>query len=238
MSQNYGAKFPAGMGFCFDALNPKCYSGSGTTFTDIVSGVSATAVVTTSLALDSTLGRPHLKFTPGATTRTACIPFPSANLTLPKATVGTWSFWSYFQDQGNIDHPNMGWETTGSWTGTNGWVFGTGWGTDGSRFGDNNNSFYVSGGYQNSVWQHWVITYQTNTTNGMKAYRNGSLYHQINTDTSMISPSNTNTFNIGATNSRGGNWGGYMDIVQIWDRVLTANEVGYLYDIQRGRFGL
>lgn len=238
MGQTYGPKLPEGMCFCFDALNPKCYSGSGTTFTDIVTGTSATAVVTTSLGLDSTLGSPHLKFTPGATTRTAYIPFSSSSLQLPKGSVGTWSYWSYFQDQGNIDHPNMGWETTGSWTGTNGWVFGTGWGLDGPRFGVNNNSFYVSNGYQNNVWQHWVITYESNTTNGMKAYRNNSLYHQINTDTSTISGTNTNTFNIGATNSRGGNWGGYMDIVQIWDRVLSETEIDQLHNAQRGRFGL
>lgn len=236
MAQNYGARLPQGMCFCFDALNPKCYSGTGTTFTDIISGVTTNAVVTSSLAMDSTLGSPHLKFTPGATTRTAYIPFPSTNLNLPRGSVGTWSFWSYFQDQGSIDHPNMGWETNSSWNGENGFVFGTGWNTDGPRFGVNTNSFYVSGGYQNNVWQHWMITFKANTTNGMKAYRNGTLYTQINTGTQTISPANTNTFNIGATNGRSGNWGGYMDIVQIWDRELSVDEVSFVYNAQKGRF--
>jgi len=240
MAINYGVKLPPDIKFCFDALNPKCYSGSGTTFTDLVTGTTTTAVVTTSLGLDSTLGRPHLKFTPGETTRTAYIPFSTTNLNLPRDSTGTWSFWSYFQDQGNVDHPNIGWETTGTWTGTNGWIFGTGFGTDGPRFGVNNNSFFVSGGYQNNVWQHWVITFQANTTNGMKAYRNNVLFTQINTGTSVISPSgsNNNTFNIGATNVRSGNWGGYMDIVQIWDRVLSVSEIDYLYNIQRKRFNI
>lgn len=238
MGIGYGVKIPQGMCFCFDALNSKCYSGTGTTFTDIISGVSTNAIVTSSLSMDSTLGSPHLKFTPGATTRTAYIPFPSANLNLPRGTTGTWSFWSYFQDQGSIDHPTLGWETGSGWDGLNGWVFGTGWGTDGPRFGINDNKFLVSGGYQNNVWQHWIITFKSNTTNGMKAYRNGSLYTQINTGTQTISPENTNTFNIGATNSRGGNWGGYLDIVQIWDRDLSENEIISLHNIQKGRFGL
>lgn len=237
MSQNYGAKIPSGVKFCFDALNAKCYSGTGSTFTDVITGTSTTAVITSSLAMDSTLGSPHLKFTPGATTRTAYIPFPSANLNLPRGQTATISIWAYFQDQGSIDHPMVGWETASDWTGQNGFVIGTGWGTDGTRVGvAGNNNGYT--GMENTKWIHWTVTFNGAISNGLKMYKNASVALQTTPTTASIGSTNTNTLNIGATNTRGGNWGGYMDIVQIWDRELSATEVGSLYSIQKGRFGL
>jgi len=236
MAQHYGAKIPTGTIFSFDALSQKCYSGSGTTFKDAITGTTATATVTTSLAMDSTLGSPHLKFTPGATTRTAYMAFNSSNINVPRGVTATWSCWCYFQDQGSIDHPMFGWETGSSWVGENGVVCGTGWGTDGVRFGV---AGYNTGGYSGMVgntWVHWVITFNGNQTNGLKLYKNASIERQGTPTTTTIGTSNTNTFNIGATNSRGGNWGGYLDIVQVWDRELTANEVGTLYSVQKGRF--
>lgn len=240
MAIHYNQSIPRGLCFNFDALNPKCFNTTNRTFTDIISGVTGTTVGdSTKLNLETNPlgdGKPHLKFNPGATTRTAYINFNPANMKLPKGKNMTISFWSYFIDQGNIDHPNVGWETTGAWTGTNGWIFGTGYGTDGPRFGINDNSYYISGGYVYNVWQHWVVTFDGyDTSTGFKTYRNGVIYNTRGiTNTSIVG--NTNVLNIGATNSRGGNWGGYMDIVQIWDRDLTAAEVKSLYATQKGRF--
>jgi hypothetical protein len=231
----YNSSVPSGMTFCFDALNPKCYSGSGTSFTDLITGTSATAVVTS----PATLGivNNHLRFVPGQTTRTAYVPFNSTLLNLPRGSEATISIWSYFEDQGSIDHPMIGWETGSGWDGANGFVVGTGWGTDGTRFAvAGYNPGYV--GMENNKWIHWTVTFSGYQTNGLKLYKNASVIVQGTPTTPVIGTSNTNTLNIGATNSRGGNWGGYLDIVQIWDRTLPQEEVAFLYNTQRGRFGV
>jgi hypothetical protein len=243
MGQNYGVRSPKPMCFCFDALNPKCYSGTGTTFKEMITGTTATAVVTTALAIDTTLGAPHLKFTPGQTTRTAYIPFSTVNgVTPPTGPVATWSWWQYWQDQGNIDHPNIGWETGNSWDGINGFVFGTGWSTDGPRWGVAGTNYNVYGSadpdYQPNVWQNWTVTFNGSISNGLKTYLNGSLIDQRTPTAASSIAGNTNNLHIGATNSRGGNWGGYMDIVQMWKYELTATEVAQVFTNHKGRFGL
>lgn len=233
----YNTSLPPGMVFCFDALNSKCYSGTGTVFTDAITSSSTTAVSNNNLQIDNTLGRPHLRFTPGATTRTAYIPWSASTLLLPRGSQMTISIWSYFEDQGNIDHPMVGWETGNGWDGLNGFVIGTGWGTDGTRLAvAGYNPGY--GGMENTKWINWVVTFNGYATNGLKLYKNTSIIVQGTPTTPNIGTSNASVFNIGATNSRGGNWGGYIDIVQIWDRVLTESEISALYKIQKWRFDL
>ena len=246
MALFYSPKPPTGMCFCFDALNPKCYSGTGTTFKELITGTTATAVVSTSLGLDSSLGRPHLKFTPGATTRTAYIPFPvnlydGTGVVVPHGSTASWSWWQYFIDQGSIDHPNFGWETSSSWNGVDGFVFGTGFGLDGPRWGVAGTQYTVyttaTPDYQAGVWQNWTVTFNGNESNGLKTYLNGSLIDQRTPTTKVIeAEDNSNNLHIGATNARGGNWGGYMDIIQMWNRPLSSDEVIRLYDIYKGRF--
>jgi hypothetical protein len=236
MSVLYNATVPSGMVFNFDVQNKKCYSGTGTTFADAITGTATTATLTA-----GTLGmvNDHLRFVPGATTRTCYIPFNSTKLNLPRGSEATISIWSYFEDQGSIDHPMVGWETGSSWDGLNGFVVGTGWGTDGTRFAVAGNNPGYSG-MENSKWIHWVVTFNSGFSNGIKLYKNNAVIIQgtaAATNTN-IGTTNTLNFNIGATNSRGGNWGGYLDIVQIWDRALGANEVSDLFTLQRGRFGI
>lgn len=238
MGVYYNAAPPTGMCFCFDALNPRCYSRTGTTFRDLVSGATATAVVS-----GATLGivNNHLRFVPGANTRNCYIPFLSSSVRVPTGGTGSWSWASYFEDQGDIDHVNIGKETGGSWDGVNGFVFGTGYGTDGPRIGIGGTTYntWLNGGssYATNVWQFWTVTYYAGQTNGFKIYLNGALNYQTNSSNVNIG-SNSNTLNIGATNNRGGNWGGYMDLVQIWERELSAAEVFQNFQIFRGRFGL
>lgn len=235
MAVNFNSIVPYGMTFSFDALNPKCYSGSGTTFTDLVTKTAASAAVTSPATLGIVNG--HLRFAPGESTRVAYIPFPTSKLNLPRGSEATISIWSYFEDQGNMDHPMIGWETGTDWDGLNGFVIGTGWGLDGTRVAVAGNNIGYTG-MENNVWIHWVLTFNSGFTNGVKLYKNASVVLQgtAGASNTSIGSTNTNTLNIGATNSRAGNWGGYMDIVQIWDRALGQDEISYLYNTQRKRF--
>lgn len=239
MAIHYSIKPPTGMCFCFDGMNPKCYSGTGTTFRELISGAQATAVVTS----PSTLGvvNSHLRFVTGGTSQTAYIPFASASVVVPTGITGSWSWFQFFEDQGSVDHPNFGKETSSNWDGVNGFVFGTGWGTDGPRWGIGGTAYTVytatSTDYVPNIWQCWTVTYNGGAANGLKTYLNGSLLDQRSPTNTPIG-SNANNLIIGATNSRGGNWGGYMDLVQMWNRELSAQEVLTNFNVYRGRFGL
>ena len=242
MGVAYSIKPPSDMCFCFDALNPRCYSGTGTTFRELISQATATAVVTSPATLSIT--SEHLRFVPGGSSKVSYIPFTSSSIRVPTGPQGSWSWFQYFEDQGSIDHPNFGKETGSGWDGVNGFVFGTGWGTDGPRWGIGNTAYtaYTSTptDYVGNVWQCWTVTYNGgtgNNANGLKTYLNGTLQYETTAIASTIG-SNSNDLVIGATNTRAGNWGGYMDIVQMWERELTASEVLYNFNLFKGRFGL
>jgi len=242
--------------FNFDALNPKCYPGSGTSFTEMVSGETGTVNTANggSISIDNTLGSNHLKFAnPNAAARTAYISFPvdiisnSGGVFVPFGSHATWNWWHYFQDAGSVDHPNFGWETGNSWDGDEGFVFGTGYGTDGPRWGIDDSSYTVfnetganTGDYRTNEWQNYCVTFNGNVSSGVKTYLNGELVDErgVGSTNKVIPATNTNNLFIGATNNRGGNWNGYMDIVQMYESTLSAEEVRQLYNAYKGRFGL
>ena len=228
--------------FYFDALNSKCYSGTGTTFRDLISNTAASAVVTSPATLAIVNG--NLRFVPGATTRTAYIPFSSGSVTVPTGQQGSWMWFQKWEDQGSIDHPNIGKESGSGWDGVNGFVFGTGWGTDGPRWGIGGTAYAVyqstSTGYVAGVWQCWAVTYNGgsgNNANGLKTYLNGTLVDSRTAVAATIG-SNANDLYIGSTNSRGGNFGGYMDNVLMWTKELTSAEVYQNFQALRGRYGV
>jgi len=232
-----------GLVFAWNGLDPSSWDGTNSTHYDLVSRNPGTKTGASAI----TKTNEHVFFTGGGT-RTAYVSFPSANITVPTGNEGTWMWASYFIDGGSIDHPNIGKETGGGWDGENGFVFGTGWGTDGPRWGigGTNYNIYASetlsdADYRTGVWQIYTVTYTRNSSTGLQTYLSDSngtrLCDQRTTPDSAIG-SNSNALHIGATNSRGGNWNGYMDFVYMWDRALTASEVEQNYLAQKSRFGL
>jgi len=180
-------------------------------------------------------------------TRTCYIEFPSANVTVPTGDTGTWMWAHYFEDAGNVDHPNFGKEGGSSWNGTNGFVFGTGWATDGPRWGiaGTAHTLYAdlgstTGDYRTGVWQMYCVTYQRNSSTGVKSYlfdSNGQRLIDERASSDVAIGSNSNTLNIGATNSRGGNWNGLMDWVLMYDSVLTQEQIFQNFN-HLNRYGL
>ena len=232
-----------GLVFAWDGTNPKCWDGSSSTHYDLVGRGTGTKTG------ENTLQRTdnHVSFS-GVGTRTCYISFPSANITVPTGDTGTWMWVHYFSDAGNQDHPNIGKETTGTWSGTDGFVFGTGFGLDGPRWGVGGQSFGIytttgttTGDYTNTAWQIYTVTYTRNNANGLKTYlfdaNNKGLVDQRAT-TDVAIGSNSNALHIGATNVRGGNWNGYMDFAFMWNRDLTLTEIQQNFNALRGRYGL
>jgi hypothetical protein len=237
MSINYGPSIPATPCFVWDGTNKKSWAGSGNTHYDLITGTVGTFSGAGSLTLSSG----HVLFAPNpvASTNTAVIQFSPTALNLPTGSQGSWSWWYYYTSSQSIDAPNFGHETSNQWDGVNGFVFGTGWGNDGLRMGVGGTAVYVpgSGGpaYVYNQWQQITVTYIRN--GAWLEYVNGSLAFSTTAPNNDIG-SNANNLIIGGTNSRGGNWRGSMDIVQMWNRALSATEVLQNFNALRGRYGL
>lgn len=229
--------------FAWDGMNPKSWDGSSSTHYDLIGRGSGTKSGASALSRSNG----HVSFT-GVGTRVCTINFPNANITVPTGAEGTWLFAHNMTDAGNQDHVNFGKETGSNWDGVNGFVFGTGWGTDGPRWGIGGTAYQVynttgaaTGDYRFSVWQMYCITYIKNTTSGLKTYlldsNGGRLVDSANSSNADIG-SNTNDLIIGATNSRGGNLNGLQDCVYMWNVALTATQVDFMFNALKGRFGL
>jgi len=232
-----------GLVFAWDGMNRKCWDGTSSTHYDLIGGGSGTKQGANSLSIENS----HISFS-GAGTRVCYIEFTNTNITVPTGNTGTWFWAHYFSDSGDFDHPNFGKETTNVWAGTDGFVFGTGYGTDGPRWGIGGTAYTVysttdtlTGDYRVNVWQMYCVTYNRNTTGGLKTYLLDSqgfrLVDSRTTPDSAIG-SNTNSLHIGATNSRGGNWNGYMDFLYMYNSELTSNEVLQNFNALRSRFNV
>ena len=223
--------------FVWDGTNIKSWNGSGTTHYDLITRGAGTF----SGAGSVTLSGGHVVFAPNpvASTNTAVIQFNPATLNLPTGSQGSWSWWYYYTSSQSIDAPNFGHETGYSWDGIGGFVMGTGWGNDGLRMGVGGTAVYVpgSGGpsYVYNTWQQITVTYIQN--GAWLEYVNGALAFSTTAPNNPIG-SNTNNLVIGGTNSRGGNWRGSMDMIQMWNRALSAGEVLQNFNATRGRYGI
>lgn len=225
-----------GLVFAWDGTNNRCWDGVSLTHYDLVTRGSGTKLGVGTITRVSN----HTLFTPSpaVSTNTAIISFPSANVTVPTGSAGSWSWWYYYTSSQSIDAPNFGKETGGAWDGQNGFVFGNGWGTDGLRMGIGGTVYnvYSSGTtYKLNTWEQYTVTYKQNSA--AKVYLNGNLFFTSSNPTSIIGY-NSNDLIIGGTNSRGGNWRGNMDIVQMWNKELSAAEVSQNFNALRGRFSI
>lgn len=234
-----------GLVFCWDGMSERSWDGNSSSHKDLVSGATGTKVGGNTLSRISN----HVDFDNStAGNRTCYISFANADITVPTGDEGTWIWAHYFQDAGNIDHPNFGKENTGGWAGGDGFVFGTGFGTDGPRWGIAGTAHTVyndvaasTGDYRQNVWQIYAVTYTRNSATGVKTYlldSNGNRLVNQRTSSNVAIGSNTSNLHIGATNIRGGNWNGLMDFVHMYSRALSAEEIGLTFNAMKGRFGL
>lgn len=230
-----------GLVFAWDGMNSRSWDGSSVTHYDLVSGAAGTKTGGNAL----TRSNSHVSFS-GAGTRVCYLSWDKSRITVPTGSQGTWLWSHYYTSLGNQDHVNIGSETGGSWDGVNGFVFGTGYGTDGPQWGIGGTAYTPYGSspgsqYRTGVWQIYAVTYQRGVTNGLKTYlldSNGNRLADQRTPTNVDIGSNTNPLLIGATNSRGGNWNGFMDFAFMYNRALTETEITRTFNALKWRVGL
>lgn len=82
------------------------------------------------------------------------------------------------------------------------------------------------------VWSHLVVTYDgSKNVSGVKIYENNSSNPLMTLKNSLTnSIANTGVFKIGMNWADDEHWNGFLDEVRIWDKELTALEVGHLWN--------
>ncbi len=108
-------------------------------------------------------------------------------------------------------------------------------------FNGQSNDLHSSVPYTTEIWNHWIITVDKNdTTNPIKIYVNGTLHTQGNTS------GGASSLSVGGYKSAVGYkvsspseyFNGEIDIVRIYNKVLTPNEVKSNFQSIRGKYNL
>lgn len=209
-----------GLVFAVDPANPKSYSGSGTTWTDLTESRN-NATLQNTPTYNATNNQGTFSFD-GVNERAS---FAFTNLPVG-SSAGTMCAWAKSSQASGIAYV-ISYGTTpgaqGEWRGL--LQFGT--------------SFYFTGfGLEASggtvvqnTWHFWTGVYDG--TNAL-IYADGVLLQSI--ARAWITGS-TGTPNIGATPTSTSPWNGEISECLIYNRALTAEEVLQIYNATRGRFG-
>jgi hypothetical protein len=108
-------------------------------------------------------------------------------------------------------------------------------------FNGQGNDYHSVVPYTTGTWNHWIITVDINApSNPIKIYVNGSLYSQGN------STGTAAALNVGSYKSSVGYkisapseyFNGEIDIVRVYNKVLTSEEVKSNYHAIRGKYNL
>ena len=215
-----------GLIFCHDVGDRGCYPGSGTTFTDLIGGFTATATVTfTPLSSANTLG-PFL-------TGTTLVNYSTFTaLGNNKRTLAGWQKGTShdkipFALGGNPNQNNRSFTISVRSNGVN--VYG--------RQGSYDECISASVSFTDGAWHYVAVTWDGGDPGVLKLYRDG--VHVGTTTRGAGEAYNTsNGVTIHRWMNQDRNWAGDTGPVHVYDRDLTASELLQNYNAQRGRFGV
>ena len=228
MGINYGAPpiVTNGMIFCHDVGDKDCYPGSGTTFTDLIGGFTATATVT---------------FTP----------LSSANPLGPFLTGDALVNYSTFTALGNNKRTLAGWQKGSSNDKIPFSLGGTNNGGNQSfaisvrsngvnlygKQGSFDESISASVSFIDNVWHYVAVTWDGGNPGVLKLYRDG--VHVGTTTRGNGEAYNTsNGVTIHRWMNQDRNFAGDTGPVHVYNRDLTASELLHNFNAQRIRFGV
>jgi hypothetical protein len=217
-----------GLLFHLDAGNPTSYPGSGSTWTDLA-GSGLTTTLYNSPTYSSANGG-YLAFVPGSSQ------YGQTSASLASLSVWSVEVWHYYNNTNNGAWPAIVTEVF-----SNPYVnFALGAMTAATNnvleVGYHNNGWYTTSTTYTlpSVgWYHIVGTYDG--TN-LKLYINNVLTQTAASSTASASSSAGIRFM--RRWDSGDYWGGYLAIVRIYNRALSATEINTNYQVSKARFGL
>ena len=212
-----------GLVFAYDAGSERCYSGSGTTASNIVDNSTGTLV--NGVAFNSANGG-YWEF--DGTDDYISI----ANANSPQFTANQSFTLSYTLKLNSI--------TGGFWTPVMKGSFGQSYGhliinDDLLVYTDNDSSVeYAANNIFTNEVNKWVFITQTYDGNRIYVYKNGELFGESGTGIGFTT--STETLYIGSNNSTIYYLNGSMATVKMYNKALTAAEVLQNYNAQKNRF--
>ena len=218
-----------GLVLCLDAANPKSYPGSGTTWTNL-----STNRNTGTLVNSPTYNSANGSFTFNGTNQYVTTTRPvEDDFTLTcwfqtNSTLGVAGSW--WQGMGLVDCEVAGGANDfGLTIGAGKLLFGIGGGSADQTLVSTNS-------YNDGVW-HYATATRNRSSGDVKLYADGNLVNSstFNNIGSLTSPPN---LTIGSLQTISSFYAGNIANVQVYNRVLTANEVLQNYNAHRGRYGL
>jgi hypothetical protein len=221
MQVNYGPRVTTdGLYLSFDASNPKSYSGSGTTWTDLMGNYNATL---TSATHTSDGEKSYFKFTSGGQAATVSFAEPTANqmtmeVVYMSSSTDTFSTYGRILDRGDTTI-SLG---TDSGYQLRMWVYAGGGRSD---------EAYKDGIGQDGLWHHVVYTY--NGT-GTAFYLDGEYVMGDSTHTGNLSTPQPLYIGDGDAYP----FYGRVALVRYYSKGLTAEEAGNNFNALRGRFDI
>ena len=218
----------SGLVFAYDAGSERCYSGSGTSTTNIASQASP-GTLQNGVGFNTANGG-FWEFD-GVDDKIEVTTFPTSVFNGP-CTMEAWIYWNddtrsiiignYDQGAGGHD---INYEKNPSGNLRFYWDRGSA------------QAFSGNGAVAIGEWQHVIIVRDV-SGNAVKFYVNGSLFSSVSGAGSNI-PTTGTTFRIGADTRNGATvTNGDISAVRMYNTALTASQVLQNYNAQKSRFGL
>jgi hypothetical protein len=210
-----------GLVLCLDAGDPKSYAGSGATWNDR-SGNEGDATLYNSPTFTTNNGG-SLNFDGGNNWG------KTSSTTILNSSAYTKIAW--FRPQGITRNIISGGGSSqhAFWMGN----------TNHTLYAGHNGSWYIVSYRPNAsgdmVDEWWCGAVTFNSTTGWVLYMNGI---QVDTNSSTTTNTGNGIIRIGAYNDADNLFNGDINIVQVYNRVLTADEILQNFNAQKGRFDL
>jgi hypothetical protein len=229
MAVNYGPSLiTSGLVLLLDAANPRSYPGSGTLWTDIISGTSGT--ITRAAYSTGNLG--YFAMSPASTSRVDYNPAPAMLNITNNISLEAWVYPNSYVLYGGIITYGTGSAEQYS-LGTNT--------TSGGCFAFSCNypaawTFFYAPSTPTGAWYHVMATFASGACN---FYINGAL-----AATGTISQSSltavSGAYLVIGDNHPGGQeyFDGNISVCRIYNRVLSIVELQQNFNAQRGRYGI
>jgi hypothetical protein len=213
-----------------DAGNTLSYPGTGTTWTDIISGRTFSLLGTTGTPTYSSNNGGKINFIVANGQYGACIS------SLPSLPIFTTSVWHYWDGTSSSGLPCILTEVYPGTTGRINYVLGKPQGSI-AQSGYFNGGFQVSPQFTLSANNWYNIVTTCDSSQVVKVYVNNVLISTTSTSGALPSSSNGG-IRLMRRWDNAEFWGGYLATVGIYDKALDSTQISQIFNSTKSRYGL
>jgi hypothetical protein len=228
-TNGYWNSYPAPVLY-LDAGNVLSYPGTGTTWTDIISGRTFSLLGTTGTPTYSSADGGKINFIVANGQYGAC------SSSLPSLPIFTTSVWHYWDGTSSSGLPCILTEVYPGSTGRINYVLGKPQGSI-AQSGYFNGGFQVSPQFTLSANTWYNIVTTCDSSQVVKVYLNNVLISTTSTSGALPSSSNGG-IRLMRRWDNAEFWGGYLATVGIYDKALDSTQISQIFNSTKSRYGL